>query len=413
MLQELNIHALWAAAQVARGTPLDAADFVHRFRAVGGGWPAIARADGSQRVSNLGKFGDATDWVQSLSGAGSPPVEATPEELAWWFWAFEGGEVASAVGQIASTATTVNATPNLTLVNPTTGWQNGMPVAGAGIPAGTIILSGAGTANMVMSKNATASAAGVAITGNPAKTRHRFTPIPGVGKFIGLRGRVGSSQITRQQFNDMLVSQLVLEGSTANQALRVTPTTLAVDPAVVKGADPAQALPTKRPYLHGEGVGRYEIDNVVFRGHSQFTLTLNLDLQPVYGDDNRIYDFAIGNAGVTIGVTVFLDAEGIPQWNRAVYGEGSPPADARPMTRLPALGSYAYDLRALNPDTGATNGDTARLDVPGVKWNVPDRPPPNPEGGPAELAFTGEMRVVSGQPEYQLDVECDAAAFTA
>jgi hypothetical protein len=64
------------------------------------------------------------------------------------------------------TATTTNASPNLTLVTPTTGWVNGMPITGAGIPAGTKILSGAGTATMVMTANATASAAGVAITGS-------------------------------------------------------------------------------------------------------------------------------------------------------------------------------------------------------------------------------------------------------
>jgi len=63
------------------------------------------------------------------------------------------------------TATTTSASPNLTLVTPTTGWQNGMPVSGTGIPAGTTIVSGAGTATMVMSANASASAAAVAITG--------------------------------------------------------------------------------------------------------------------------------------------------------------------------------------------------------------------------------------------------------
>jgi hypothetical protein len=64
-----------------------------------------------------------------------------------------------------STATTTSGSPNLTLVSPTTGWVNGMLVEGAGIPANTSIVSGAGTATMVMSQNAGASAAGVAITG--------------------------------------------------------------------------------------------------------------------------------------------------------------------------------------------------------------------------------------------------------
>jgi hypothetical protein len=70
------------------------------------------------------------------------------------------------------TATTTSGNPNLTVVNPTTaGWVNGMAISGAGIPAGTLIGSGAGTATMGMVNaagspvNATASAAGVAITG--------------------------------------------------------------------------------------------------------------------------------------------------------------------------------------------------------------------------------------------------------
>lgn len=62
-----------------------------------------------------------------------------------------------------STANTTSGSANLTSVSTTTGWVNGMPVAGPNIPAGTTILSGAGTATMVMSANASATAAGVRI----------------------------------------------------------------------------------------------------------------------------------------------------------------------------------------------------------------------------------------------------------
>jgi hypothetical protein len=75
------------------------------------------------------------------------------------------------------TATTTNASPNLTLVTPTTSWANGMTLHGAGIPAGTTIVSGAGTATMVMSANATASAAGVAITGDDTNAEGHVTTI--------------------------------------------------------------------------------------------------------------------------------------------------------------------------------------------------------------------------------------------
>jgi hypothetical protein len=79
--------------------------------------------------------------------------------------AIENTEGLDYTASVAGTATTTSGSPNLTVVTPTTGWKNGMAISGTGIPAGTRILSGAGTATMVMSANATASASGVAITG--------------------------------------------------------------------------------------------------------------------------------------------------------------------------------------------------------------------------------------------------------
>lgn len=72
-----------------------------------------------------------------------------------------GGDYASE--SPASTADTTNASAIITNVAPTTGWANGMHITGAGIPADTIILSGAGTAAMTLSNSCTATAAGVAV----------------------------------------------------------------------------------------------------------------------------------------------------------------------------------------------------------------------------------------------------------
>jgi hypothetical protein len=101
---------------------------------------------------------DAPNRVVTLA------IARTPNGLATIDWG-DGTRSNVTAGVPAGTATTTSASPNLTVVAPTTGWQNGMAVSGAGIPAGTTIVSGAGTATMVMSANATASAAGVAITG--------------------------------------------------------------------------------------------------------------------------------------------------------------------------------------------------------------------------------------------------------
>jgi hypothetical protein len=81
------------------------------------------------------------------------------------------------------TATTTNGSPNLTAVAGGTLYP-GQPISGAGIPAGTMIVSvGNGTA--VMSANATASAAGVAITQTTALETRWFLDSPVAAGNIG------------------------------------------------------------------------------------------------------------------------------------------------------------------------------------------------------------------------------------
>jgi hypothetical protein len=80
-------------------------------------------------------------------------------------------------GAATGTATTTSGSANLTVVTPTTGWVNGMALRGAGIAAGATIVSGAGTATMVMSAPATASAAGVAVTGDDTNAEGHVTVV--------------------------------------------------------------------------------------------------------------------------------------------------------------------------------------------------------------------------------------------
>src|SRR4051812_3411002 len=65
----------------------------------------------------------------------------------------------------SGTARTSCGSAQLTAVSPTSGWQNGMVVSGAGTPANTRIVSGAGSATLTLSRTTRASGAGVAITG--------------------------------------------------------------------------------------------------------------------------------------------------------------------------------------------------------------------------------------------------------
>lgn len=343
---ELNRYGLWVGKQTAKGTPVASGAFVKRLIQVGGTLNA-PQEQGSENWSDLSKFGDSTDWVNSVAGNGAPVVEATPEELAYLLYLFHGGE---------------------TVTN---------------------------------------------ITGPPAKKKHTTVPLSGPGFWASMFKRQGVTDIVRQQFNDLRIGQLVIEGSTANKAVRVTPTILSLDPGVNKTADPSapSGMPAKVPFLFTDGQGLYTVDGTAFAGHSQFTLTLNEDLTIVYADDITGFAVITGNPTVTIGATLFLEGFALQEWNKLVYGTTTPAADAKPQRVLPALGSYSFYLKAKD-GTGVLNGDEFKLTMGKVRWTAPDIPDPNPDGGAAEIALAGAMRVAGQTNPYVIDVNCDDLAYT-
>lgn len=341
-MQELNIYALAGGKQTARGTAL-ATPTKRLIQVAGDLKPGQDR--GSENFSDLNKYGDSSDWINSVVGNGTPGIEATPEELAYLLWLFHGAETVTS------------------------------------------------------------------ITGPPAKKKHTF--IPGNAFFWStFWRRVGRTQVDRHKFIDCRISQMVIEGSTANKAVRATPTILSLDPAQNLAADPTwPAMPTKAPFLYTDGTGTFTLDGVVHSGHSQFTLTINEDLSPIYADDVLALDVVPGNPTVTIGATVFLDANGYAAWNKQIYGTATPADLAKPIKSLPALGSYSFYLKARD-NAGALNGDEFKLTIPGVQWQVPEKPDPNPDGGNAEIALAGASRIVGVQDAYTIDVNNDDIAYT-
>lgn len=321
----------------------------HRFKQVGGDFNA-PREDGSENYSIGTQFTATQDWVNTLVGNGAPAIEATPDETAWQFWTMEGGE--------------------------------------------TVTPQGGG------------------MTGEPVKSRHSFHPLPGLGFWHTYATRLGSSTLTQRQWNDCQIGQIELGGSQGSKAIRVTPTVICLDPAQVRNSDPVAAIPDDRTFLYTDGTSRFTIDGTVARGHSEFTFVVNKDLQPVYSDDVTVYDLAIGNAVITISVTLFFDADGLAVFNKQLYGTAAPAANAKPIHNIPALGSYSFELW-MTDATGARTFDDFKLDLPGVKWNVPDAPGPNPDGGAPSITLTGSYRPVTGQNPYNVDIDTDAAAFTA
>lgn len=340
---ETSVYGLWWGKQTAKGTANTAPTW--RGKQVAGDFN-IPRDDGSENWSDLSKYGNATDWVNSVLGNGEPGIEATPEEMSNLLWLFHGAETTSAV------------------------------------------------------------------TGPPAKTKHTFTPSTGRGFWATFFKRIGQTTPQRQQFNDSLVTRIQIEGSTANKAVRITPRIISVDPGEVKVADPSQALPTKPPFLYTDGTGTFTIDGVVFKGQTQFTIVIDDDLSPVFGDDILPYDFVNGRPVVTLGVTfVFDGTEALGEYNKLVYGSASPAGGTKPLKTIPAYGSYGFTLTRRD-NAGVSTGDKFQWTATNtVKWTVPDAPGPAPDGGTPEVSLAGALRNAAS-PMYTIAIDNDAAAHT-
>src|ERR1051326_3445444 len=93
MPMEPNLYALWAGKQSAKGT--ENTTPTHRFVQVGGD-VAMNRDEGSEDWSDLSKYGGQTQWLNSLTGGGTPALEATPSETAALLWLAHGGETVTA-----------------------------------------------------------------------------------------------------------------------------------------------------------------------------------------------------------------------------------------------------------------------------------------------------------------------------
>ena len=87
---ESNISGLWTSAQHDLATAATVG--VKRLIQVGGDFD-INRDDSSENYSDLDRFGNQTDWVQTVIGSGSPVIQCTTNELAYLLWMFFGGEV--------------------------------------------------------------------------------------------------------------------------------------------------------------------------------------------------------------------------------------------------------------------------------------------------------------------------------
>lgn len=355
-IAESNIYALWAAKQAAQGTAAADGAAARQFIQVAGDI-SPERADGSEAWSDLDRFGDATDFVDTLIGTGAPTIQATHSELAWLCWLFFGGEVFTA---------------------------------------------------------------GSAVAASEAPAKHEFVPGANTGFWSTWWKRVGMSEIVRQKFVDCKVTALRIEGSTANKVVKVIPSITSLDPANTIAADPTGAsLPSgEQAFLYTDGEGRFNIDGTVYRGHSQFAIVVDDGQAPYYADSARPHALVAGGASIVLeGITLVLDEDSHALYNAQVYGDPAPAPGTQPITDLPALGSYEIDLRknyVADGSAGAELRTGLQIEVPGVRWSPDVAIAPSPDGGPIEVALGGGMRKVAGQPAIRVTVETgtdDNAAY--
>lgn len=230
-----------------------------------------------------------------------------------------------------------------------------------------------------------------AVPGPPAQSKHTFKPSALRGFYGTYFRRVGQTVVQKHRYNESIITRVQIEGSTGQKDVRITPRILSLDPAEVRTADPTIVMPTDRPFLYTDGVGSFTIDGTVFAGQTQFTLVIDDDISPTYGDDVAPFELVSGNPVVTIGATVKVDSNALARWNNLVYGTTTPAAATKPSKQVSTLGSYVFSLKARDA-TGALTGRQFDLNIPGVRWAIPDAPGPNPEGSDAEIALAGAMR---------------------
>jgi hypothetical protein len=441
---ETNIHEIWAAKQSAQGVPATVA--ARRFKLVGGSAPVANPDFGSEPYSDGSAYGDATDWFNSLLGQGQPALEGGTDELAWLLWIFSGNETVSPSGTNEVQTLTVTGTPtggSLTLsldgrptatiafnaaasavqsaleALPNIGTGNvvcaGGPLPGSAV---TITFQGALAKRPIPNLVATSALTGgssptaaVAETTPGVLATHTFTAQNALGFWSTWWQTVGSAQQQKLKHNDARMGGLQIEASSGTKALHASPQLLCLDPAEVYAVDPTVPMPTSPVMLFTEGAANWQIDSTVIRGFSQFQLQLAYNLSPIYGDDIIPFDVTRGNASAVITVTTQADDVMQARWNNWLYGTPTPAAGTKPIKRLPPLGAFHGDL-VKKDSAGSTIGELL-LDIPGVRWQIPDSVAPNPGQGSQEISITGQLRKLGTNPLYTLSVGCQSAAFTA
>jgi hypothetical protein len=421
MAQEVQRSALYWGKQTAKGT--ENTTPTHRGLQVAGDF-GLNRDVGSVQVSDGSKYGSQIRFLNTMSGAGTPGIEATPSELGSLLWLAHGSEVFTAgtnnvwtlAGSPASGTFTLIIDDGAQLIQ-VTGIANTVTAAALDT-AIEAALTAAGYTGGAKSNDTTSPAVTLTNTTPGVRGKHSFTPQSTQGHWATFVRSVGTSVVQRHSQVDCLIGGFVIESSQAQKDMRITPNLLSLNPFKVVTSDPVATLPTgidARPFIWQEAQGTLTLgtgaSTAVVNGQSAMTFTVNEDRTPAYGDDVVPYDFAVGTPTVAISITMIFDTVGLARWNELVYGTANPAAGATPLRGLPSAGSWQGDWKQKG-GAGNLTGNEAKITLPAINWDVPEAPAPNPGGGLAEVTLGGTLAPTANP--YTIDIwNADNAAYTA
>lgn len=426
-LVETKIGGLWWAKQSARGVAATTADKRGRQAT---GTVATNRQDGSEKIANDDRFGDAEHFVDSIAGQADFAV----------------------LGQ-------------------------------AGICAHlAYLIAGQETCTTIQAGDATVGTSVI---------EHVATPAAQGGFYATMWQKVGEADYRREKFVDNKISRLAIEASTSQKVARATISAPGLDPGEKFVTDPVKAMDIDPALLYTEGEGAFKVNGQVVRGHIQLNATIDEGITPFYTDAVTPLELAPGDPSVSLALAVALNTEGMAIYNREVYGTTAPAVGAKPVKTLPPIGSYeallvkgtaivltvggtgtytltvdgqvtaaiaqnanAATLRGaiealpnVEPgdvlvtgtgpyaiafirsgvvvsanSTGLTGGTAVptnngawrslKVEVAGIKWTPGDAPAPNPTGGAAQLSISGALRRVAGSPAWRITTRTADAAYS-
>jgi hypothetical protein len=230
-----------------------------------------------------------------------------------------------------------------------------------------------------------------------ATATHTITPASGSFWTTWWKS-LGATTVMRERYEDCRITQLVIEGSTGQKVLRVTPTILSLNPGRITNADPVKADDATEALNYNQAQGTFTIDGTVVTGHSAFTITCSDDLQPYRGDSPFAMALAPGRGTIGLNATILLDDQGLAQFYKIYYGNTNPSSGSLPVTSVPALGTYEFTATL-------SASESIKIKFYGVRWSPPDAPDGNPDGGAITLGLTGGGRLVASNPMIEFTVK--------